>query len=123
VRRDMDLIRKIAFIVEASALGLDSESITIDGYSPAQIGYHCELMNESGLISTIDTQCLSSQFPTFFINRLTSKGHDFVDVARSDTLWQKAKTTISSTVGGVTIDVMIRFLKAQALSALGLSDS
>lgn len=100
--------------------GIDSESLSIDGFTTAEIGYHCELMNESGLINTIDTQTMGDVFPTFFIKRLTSKGHDFTDSARSDTLWQKAMTTISATAGGVTIDVMIRYLKQQAYSALGM---
>ena len=120
MRRDMDLIRQIAFAVEAAGDGIDSEDIRIAGYSDAQIGYHCELMDESGLIDTISTQTLSSDFATFQIKRLTSKGHDFVDAARNDTLWNKAKTTIAATVGGVTIDVMIRYLKSQALAALGM---
>jgi hypothetical protein len=121
VRRDMDLIRQIAFVVEAAIEGVDSEAIVINGYSDAQVAYHCELMNESKLIDTIDTQTFDSKFSTFHINRLTSKGHDFVDAARNDTLWNKAKSTIASTVGGVTIDVMIRYLKSQALAALGMS--
>jgi preprotein translocase subunit SecF len=116
----MELIRKIAFVVETAEEGIDSEDIHIEGYSNAQIAYHCELMNESQLIDAIDTQTLSSEYATFQINRLTSKGHDFVDAARSDTIWNKAKATITATVGGVSIDVFIRFLKAQALSALGL---
>lgn len=78
-------------------------------------------MNESRLIDTYDTQTLSSEFATFHIKRLTSKGHDFVDAARSDTIWNKARATIAATVGGVSIDVLTRYLKSQALSALGLS--
>ena len=120
MRRDMELIRQIAFAVEAADDGLDSETLVINGYTASQIGYHCELMNESGLIDTIDTQTLGSEFATFHIRRLTSKGHDFADAARNDTIWNKAKATIASTVGGVTIDVMIRYLKSQAMAALGL---
>jgi len=121
MRRDLDLIRQIAFVVESAKDGIDSESIHIPAYTPSQIGYHCDLMNDSSLIDTYSTQTLSSEFATFHINRLTSKGHDFADAARNETIWNKAKSTISSTVGGVTIDIMIRYLKAQALNALGLS--
>lgn len=120
MRRDMELIRQIAFAVESADDGLDSEDIQVEGFTASQIGYHCDLMNESGLIDTIDTQTMSSDFATFHIKRLTSKGHDFVDAARSDTIWNKARATIAATVGGVTIDVMIRYLKSQAMAALGM---
>ena len=120
MRRDMDLIRQIAFIIESSDDSFNSETINIANYSQSQIGYHCELMNESGLLDAIDTRTMQSDYATFHIRRLTTKGHDFVDAARSDTLWNKARATISSTVGGVAIDVLIRYLKTQAASALGL---
>lgn len=122
MRRDMELIRQIAFVVEASDDDIDSETLAIDGYDEAQIGYHCDLMNESGLIHTVSTRTLGAEttFATFYIQRLTSKGHDFVDAARNNTIWNKATATVASTVGGVTIDVMIRYLKFQAMTALGL---
>ena len=123
MRRDMDLVRKIAFAIEDAKSPFDSKSLHIDGYTEEQIAYHCELMNESGLFHAIDVSHLQSKFAEFQINRLTSKGHDFTDAARSDTIWKKATTTIATTVGGVTIDILIQYLKAQALSALGLSST
>ena len=116
----MDLIRRIAFVIEESD-GIDSTAITIDGFNADQIAYHCELMNEAGLFTAIDTTCMSSPYSEFHINRLTTVGHDFVDAARNDTLWKKAMATVKSQVGGVTIELMIQYLKAQAMSRLGLS--
>jgi hypothetical protein len=121
MKRDMDLIRKIAFAIEDSSSAIDSNSLAIDGFTQEQIAYHCELMNESGLLHAIDVSHLQSKFAEFQINRLTAKGHDFTDAARSDTIWKKATTKIASTVGGVTIDVLIQYLKTQALASLGLS--
>lgn len=120
MRRDMELIRQIALVVESANDGIGSEDIRIAGYSVAQVGYHCDLMNESGLIDTIDIRTLSSDYPTFHIKRLTSKGHDFVDAARNNAIWNKAMATIATAVGGVTIDVMIRYLKFQTMAALGM---
>jgi hypothetical protein len=120
MKRDMDLIRKIAFAVESMPSSIDSESLRIDGFNEEQIAYHCELMNESGLFVAIDTQTMHSDYASFNILRLTSKGHDFVDAARSDSVWNKAKATIATTVGSVSLDMMIRYLKTIAGSALGL---
>jgi len=120
MKRDMDLIRKIAFAVESMPSPMDSESIQIDGFNAEQIAYHCELMHESGLLVAIDTQTMHSDYASFNIQRLTSKGHDFVDAARSDSVWNKAKATIATTVGSVSLDMMIRYLKTIAGSAIGL---
>ncbi len=89
MRRDMDLVRQIAFAIEDTSGGIVSERIVIDGYSSEQIAYHCELMHESGLINCIDDTCLGSPYRKFHINRLTSAGHDFTDAARNDSLWKK----------------------------------
>jgi hypothetical protein len=120
MRRDMNLIRKIALAIESSGSAINSELLQIEGYTKEQIAYHCELMNESGLIVANDTQTMQTPHPSFHINRLTSKGHDFVDAARSDSVWNKATTTVATTVSSVSIDVLIRYLKSIASAALGL---
>ena len=66
---------------------------------------------------------MQSPFAEFQIQRLTSKGHDFIDAARSDTIWKKTTTAIAKAVGGASIDVFIKYLKAQAMETLGLPTS
>ncbi len=121
MKRDMDLIRKIAFAIEATEDPIESVSIAIDDFTPKQIAYHCELMNDSGLFVSETFTHTESKFEEFLILRLTSKGHDFIDSARNETIWVKAKNTISSKVGGITIDALIQYLSSQALSVLGSS--
>jgi hypothetical protein len=120
MKRDIDLIRKIAFEVESLSSPINSESLRIDGFNTSQISYHCELMIEAGLIVGKDTSPLISDFASFKIQRLTSKGHDFIDAARSDSIWNQAKEKIATTVGSTSIDIITRFLKTLASSALGL---
>ena len=112
MKRDMDLIRQIAFAIENASDDLDSPFLVIDGYTPQQIAYHCDLMHESDLFQGFSTSHLSSPFAEFQIQRLTSKGHDFIDAARSDTIWKKTTTAIAKAVGGASIDVFIKYLKA-----------
>ena len=118
MKRDIDLIRKIAFEVESLSSPINSESLRIDGFNTAQIAYHCELMIESGLVVATDTSSMRQD--SFNIQRLTSKGHDFIDAARNDSVWKQAKEKIATTVGTASIDILTRFLKAIASSALGL---
>ena len=123
MKRDMDLIRQIGFAIENATGDLDSTSLKIDGFTPQQIAYHCELMHESELFQGFSTSHLESPFAEFQIQRLTSKGHDFIDAARSDTIWKKTTTAIATAVGGASIDVVIKYLKAQAMATLGLPTS
>lgn len=120
MKRDVELIRKLAFIVEEAQGDVYSLSIGIEGYTTAQIAYHCELMREADLIKCIDVGHLGSQHPEFVIRRLTSKGHDFADAARNDTIWNKSIATIKKTAGAVTIDLLIQYLKVEARRVLGL---
>ena len=123
MKRDMGLIRKIAFIVEECDGNLISSSIQIEGFSSKQIGYHCALMNESQLIDCIDTDELVCQHPQFIINRLTSRGHDFADAARNEGVWKKTITTIKNTVGSATVEVLMQYLKLELRKTLGLPEA
>ncbi|MEI8212233.1 MAG: DUF2513 domain-containing protein [Planctomycetota bacterium] len=120
MRRNMDLIRQIAFAVEKATPPVISSELVIDGFTQEQIVYHCELMLDSQLIVAIDMSDLLPMVSTLSISRLTSKGHDFVDAARSDTIWNKAKKTIESTVKTASIETMTACLKAVASAAIGL---
>jgi hypothetical protein len=119
MKRDMELIRKIAFLVEGSK-SIDSEEIVIESTDHEAIAYHVELMVESGLLSAVDITDIESEWSQFRIERLTSKGHDFVDSARSETVWNKTVEAIKKTVGGTTLDLLMQYLKAEAGRALGL---
>lgn len=123
MKRDMELIRKIAFYIESAREQVFSPSIQIEGFTTEQICYHCELMLDAGLIRVNDNSHLNSDVCEMLIDRLTSKGHDFVDAARSDTLWNKTRKKVIDTVGSVTIDVLLTFLKSQSLEMLGNSST
>ena len=122
MKRDMGLIRKIAFIVEECEGNLIPSSIQIEGFTAKQIGYHCALMYESQLIDCIDIQTLSPQDPELIINRLTSRGHDFADAARNEGVWKKTITTIKNNVGSATMEVLMQCLKLELRKTLGLPD-
>lgn len=122
MKRDMNLIRRIALAVEVCADGDPSSALRLEGYTAEQIGYHCQLMVEAGLIHAIEVKDLGSTTPTFLIRRLTWEGHEFVDAARKESLWSKLKEKVANTVESVTMDVLIRYLKSQAARLLELGD-
>ena len=82
MQRDMDLIRKILFVIEGKYVDtwLPGSDVQIDGYDMKTIAYHCALLH----------------FAFFGVGRLTWEGHELLDKIKSDTVWNKTKETIKS---------------------------
>jgi hypothetical protein len=51
---------------------------------------------------------------------LTWAGHEFADNARSDTLWNQAKTIVKEKAGSVSIAIFTQFLQVLARKAIGI---
>ncbi len=124
MKRDMDLIRKILLKVEELDVLNYGQScqIMIEGYDDPIVNYHIGLLAEAGLLEAKPVRALG--FPnTFMITKLTWEGHDFIDTARNDTVWKKAKEHISEKFGkleGVSFDVLKGVLLLVIKQNLGL---
>ena len=114
MKRDMDLIRKILFEIESEPTRSSGLSIQIPSYSDDEVMYHLVLLQEAGLIDavTINDRSRAQVYPT----RLTWEGHEFLDAARDNTNWNKAKEVMANT-GGFVFEVgkqlLIEFVRRQ----------
>ena len=88
MRRDMDLIRAILLEIEKMPFPNRGQNVHVSGYSPEDLCYNALLANEAGLIDAK----FSNNATAFIAIRLTYAGHEFLDAARSETLWAKART-------------------------------
>lgn len=122
MKRDMDLVRQLLFVMEKAEHGHCDEPLVVDGYTAEQIGYHAYLLNQAGLIVAVDATAMDSEGPVFIPVCLTWAGHDFLDSVKDDTVWQKAKTYVLKPAAGVAFDVLISWLKAEALKKFGLQN-
>jgi len=122
MRRDMDLIRKLLFHFEgreSSAMECDTR---IEGYDDTTVRKHLLLLAQAGLIvfeaerSTSTPERMIRVYPF----GLSWAGHDFLEAARNDTLWQRAKTKLGGTVGGIPFDVLKALLLHYARDTVGL---
>jgi DNA-binding transcriptional ArsR family regulator len=118
VKRDMELIRSILFAVEEAKPDADLSNLKYDGYSEAQVTEHIGLLVEAGYIEAYSWE--GDGRKTYLPKRLTWAGHDFLDAARSDTVWQKAKARIATIGGTVSLDVLKEVLVNVAKGQLGL---
>jgi len=95
MKRDMELCRKILLAVEEQCNGDAIEDLAIDGYTHTQVGEHCKMMYEYGLLQEFRAiNADGCSMIMFFVGEPTWEGHDFLDKVREDTVWNKTKETI-----------------------------
>lgn len=127
MKRDMDLIRKILFVIESSPSY--SQIYGIDGYEWDVVAEHIRLIDDAKLIRgkldfllSIDAERRQSAF----VHGLSWAGHDFLDAARSDTNWNQARD-VTKKAGGWTFDllkqVLVEISSRSIQQAMGLPPS
>ncbi len=94
MKLDPDLVRQILLKVEEFPFDGSFHDVEIEGRTEDEITYHVMLLHEAGLLEALD---LSSHSGVCWKpKRLTYNGHQFLDAARSDTVWQKAKSEFAT---------------------------
>jgi hypothetical protein len=101
MKRDMDLIRAILLEVEKCP-SLDGCRIEIPGRTREELYYNAKQAEDAGLIEAR----FAKGSPDFHVLRLTYEGHEFLDAARNDTLWFKAKEIVIKNTGVLTLEAL-----------------
>ena len=117
MKRDMDLIRKILFAIEDNEHGYINHLPEIPGYSEEQVGYHCFLLHNARLIEGMNAANMGTSSPCYAPKYLTSAGHDFINMARQDTLWKRAKDKVMEKGSEMTIELAMHAMKALLMSS------
>lgn len=120
MQRDFDLIRKILLTMEAHEHGFLANRLEIEGFTEEQIGFHVYLLGEAGLAKVVENTPAQSESPSAFPLNLTWAGYEFLEAAKDETLWGKAKERVIKPAGGVAFGVLVEWLKAEARTRLGL---
>lgn len=120
MRRDMDLIRKMVLAIEEHPSGWAPE-LNIEGYEPGQISYHAYLLVDSGLAAGSDMTSMGSSGPEYYINHLTSAGHDFAESARNEFIWNEVREDLKKKgVLSATLDIVKQLLNKRIRKHLEL---
>ncbi len=114
MKRDMDLIRLILLNLEAE------QEMDLSGYSQEQIEYHNYLITKAGLAEGADTTSMAQEHPSALLFCLTWEGHDFIDAARDESIWKRAKGKMNKTGGTLAFEVVKALLVAFSKEAVGL---
>lgn len=99
----MDLFRKVLLKVEELPTNTLWSCDGIEGYSPEQVGYHLELAMDEGFVFA---RRATDEGENFFVKRLTNAGHEFLEAAKQETLWQKAKEMVLRNAGSLTVEAL-----------------
>lgn len=108
MKRDMNLIRKLLFLAEAD--GNDAE--LCEQYGREVVAGHTAILIDAGLVDGAIARGSDGKPVASNIIRLTWTGHEFLDNARNDTIWQKANSMIKDKALSVSFDVLASLLKS-----------
>lgn len=113
MKRDFELLRQILLCVEADRTVRD-----IPGNSRDLINEHVRLLAEAGLIDVVDE---STRMRSLVVaQRLTSSGHDFLDVARNLTVWSRVRDQMKDHEIGLPISTLQQTLSKACMAAAGI---
>ena len=121
MKRNMDIIRLLLLQLE----GDDDAIEQLKNYSEKETAYNAALAVEAGLIEgeVLYTGVGKSEILAVDMDRLSWQGHDFLDAARDETLWKKAKQTVMKPAASFTFDLVKEWLKAEVRSRFGFGNS
>ncbi len=108
----MDLVRQLLLRIEASAPKDQPEKVLqAPGYTDEQIVYHVKIMADRGLVvaTVADITTKDSggrkEYAIFALGDLTWEGQDFLDLVRSETVWNKTMEKVKATAGTTTLEM------------------
>ena len=104
MKRDMDLCRDILRQIEAHSDPNRPVELEAVGRTSQDIAYQVYLLDQACLIEATDAS--DGDEINFIPLRLTWQGHEFLDAARDDIIWRKAKDKVLGAAGGLTFDLL-----------------
>lgn len=103
MKRDMNLIRDLLLEIEANDDGSGRDvKIATDGHSQQELTEHLFMLYEAGFIEGIDASHMQGR--VLLVQRLTWHGHEFLEVIRDQSIWEKTQDGMKQ-AGGFSIDL------------------
>jgi hypothetical protein len=115
----MDIIRLILMQQETGEAPPD-----LAKYPEDLVVYNVALMKDAGLLVAEIREGYGGSPRRAAIIRMTWAGHDFLDAARDDTLWRKAKEKVIRPTASWTFGILLEWLKHEIRSRIpGLEET
>lgn len=117
MKRDIDLIRKLLLYFDEKPDDHMVECPQVEGYTDLQIRYHLILMYEAGFLRCEKEVTETGRIIKVYPFSLTWSGHEFINAAKDDSLWAKAKDKFCNGTASFTFDIILEWLKASIVSS------
>jgi len=114
----MDLARSILLEIEAHEGPNAPSSIEIEGYTKEEVNYHLGLLYNAGFIDAHEMNM--ARGTRYIAKNLTWEGHEFLDAARNETVWNNTKEAAKQYGGSIPLELIKGLLMKAASSYLGL---
>ncbi|MER7786455.1 DUF2513 domain-containing protein [Pseudomonas sivasensis] len=112
MKRNFDCVKDILLDLEEQDKFHKTRTIeATDKYSKEEIFYHYTLLKQAGLINAGKIY-----YDIPFMANLTWEGHNFLDDAKNQTVWEKTKEIVKTKGGSISFDIFAEVLKKTALS-------
>ena len=79
------------------------------------------IMHEVGLIEAAPELHSTGRPPHWSPSRLTWQGHEFLDAARDNTIWNRAMATVKDKIGSIPFTLLQQLLIQLGAASLGLN--
>ena len=121
MKRDLELIRHILLLRENS----DEHDMTVadfvtEQYDFGAVSYHIKLLLDCCYIEAIDISSLGNPYSNYFVLRLTSFGHDYLDTIRNDQIWANTKSKFGDLLSSATFEMIKKVAEVFILKQLGI---
>ncbi len=114
MKRDIDLLRRILLDLESGSSNVRGTNDDDDGgEDPQTRNYHIQLLHDAGLI--VADELVPGQW---WPERITWAGHEFLDLARNASSWDRAKSNVESKVGSAPFGIVQELLARDMRNAL-----
>src|SRR5919112_3589579 len=104
MKRDLDLVRQLLLKIEALPAGPPAQYPTSEIEDPVLLA-HFELVLASGLVNGKISRSQSSRGDVISISGLTWEGHEWVEMVRSQSVWNETKSMLLESGGALTYEL------------------
>jgi hypothetical protein len=119
MKRDLDLVRQLMLQIEALPAGPPAQYRAGEVEDPVLLK-HLEMLIAAGLVSGKISQSHGSRGDVISISGLTWDGHEWVELVRSQAVWNEIKATLMERAGAVTFELTRAVAQRILLARVGL---
>jgi len=104
MKRDLDLVRQVLLQIEALPAGPPAQYRTSEIDDPVLLA-HFELVIAAGLVNGKIARSQGTRGDVISISGLTWEGHEWLEMVRSQAMWNEIKSALQDNGGALTFEL------------------